>query len=61
EFSIPLFKFEFANSGTLTPEELKKIINENEININEDNESFNNKSFEDNMEIQTSTTHKYRL
>ncbi|CAI2199342.1 1384_t:CDS:2, partial [Funneliformis geosporum] len=33
--SFEALKFEFADGGTLTPEELNKIINENGININE--------------------------
>ncbi|CAI2184700.1 17696_t:CDS:2, partial [Funneliformis geosporum] len=33
--SIEALKFEFADSSTLTLEELNKIINENKININE--------------------------
>jgi len=34
--SIEALKFEFADSGTLTSEELNNIINESEININKD-------------------------
>ncbi|CAG8755247.1 15576_t:CDS:2, partial [Funneliformis caledonium] len=64
--SIEVLKFKFADGDILTLEELDKIINSNEINIDKDeissdDEYIDDKSFENDMNIQQFTAHKHQL